>query len=270
MHFTTLTAFFGYIDMTFSRKLLCLAFLVVSTFVITTCSSDDPEPGGSNNNLNRGAVGSSANDLLSSSSYTSLQVEIQYAAGFEPPQGSINYLRSLLNERLNKPGGITITATEIEAPGQGSYSLSDLRSIEDESRTQFTSGSTLSVYFFFADGNYSESENVLGIAHRNTSMVLFQSRIEELSGGPGQVSTQMLTSTVMAHEFGHILGLVNLGSDMQTDHQDEANGAHCDNENCLMYFSVENAGGISDLFGMSSPPEFDANCLADLAANGGK
>jgi hypothetical protein len=257
-------------NMTFSRKLQQLALFSIVALLITTCSGDDPEPGSnSNNNLNRGAVGSSANDLLSSSSYTSLRVEIQYAAGFEPPQGSVNYLRNFLNQRLNKPGGITITTTEVSAPDQGNYNLSDLRGIEDNSRTQFTNGSTLAVYFYFADGNYSENENVLGIAHRNTSMVLFQNRIEELSGGPGQVSTQMLTSTVMAHEFGHILGLVNLGSDMQTDHQDEANGAHCDNENCLMYYAVESAGGISDLFGMSSPPDLDANCLADLAANGG-
>lgn len=261
----------GYMDMTFSRRILNLLLLASLAFLFTTCGSDDPEPGGSGNgNLNRGAVGSSANDLLSSANYSSLQVEIQYAAGYAPPQGSVNYLRSFLNERLNKPGGITVTTTQIDAPGQSAYTLSELRGIEDESRTQFTSGNTLAVYFFFADGNYSENSNVLGIAHRNTSMVLFQKRIEEISGGVGQVSTQLLTSTVLAHEFAHILGLVNIGTEMQTDHQDDANGAHCNNEECLMYYAVENAGNIDDLFGMSSPPDLDANCLADLAANGGK
>lgn len=261
----------GYMDMTFSRRILNLLLLASLAFLFTTCSSDGPEPGGgANGNLNKGAVGSSANDLLSSANYNTLKVEIQYAAGFAPPQGSVNYLRNFLNQRLNKPGGITVTSTQIDAPGQSAYTVAELRAIEDESRTQFTSGNTLAVYFFFADGNYSQNSNVLGIAHRNTSMVLFQKRIEEVSGGVGQVSTQLLTSTVMAHEFAHILGLVNNGTAMQTDHQDDANGAHCDNEECLMYFAVENAGNINDLIGMSSPPDLDANCLNDLEANGGK
>ncbi|HEY9116389.1 MAG TPA: peptidase, partial [Roseivirga sp.] len=114
------------------------------------------------------------------------------------------------------------------------------------------------------------NSNVLGVSHRNTSMVIFQKRIEELSGGVGQVSTSLLTSSVMGHEFAHILGLVNIGSPMQNAHQDDANGAHCDNQDCLMYFAVENSSGLSDLLGMSSPPPLDANCLADLSANGGK
>ena len=260
--------------MTSLQKLLNLAVLLLLTLVLTTCRSNDDDTGptddGDDNSLNIGPVGSSANDLLSSSNYTTLQVEIQYAAGFAPPQGSVDYLRNFLSNRLNKSGSIVVNMTQIDAAGQTAYSLAELRSIEDESRTQFTRGSTLAVYFFFADGNYSSNSNVLGIAHRNTSMVLFQKRIEEVSGGVGQVSTQMLTSTVLVHEFSHILGLVNTGSDMQTDHQDTANGSHCDNENCLMYYAVESAAGLDALFGMSSPPDLDANCLADLQANGGK
>ncbi|WP_420388294.1 peptidase [Roseivirga sp.] len=236
-----------------------------------SCGSDDADPsGGGNSNLNLGPVGSSANDLLSSTNYRFLQVEIQYAEGFAPPQESINYLQNFMNSRLNKPAGITLSVSQTSAPGQASYTLEELRNIEDESRTTFTEDGKLAIYFYFADGNYDENENVLGIAHRNTSMVLFQKRIEELSGGVGQVSTELLTSSVLVHELGHILGLVNNGSEMQTPHQDEANGAHCDNEECLMYFSVESASGISDLLGMSSPPSLDANCLSDLAANGGK
>ncbi|MFT6970402.1 MAG: hypothetical protein ACJAXX_000967 [Roseivirga sp.] len=92
----------------------------------------------------------------------------------------------------------------------------------------YNEGSTIKVYFFFADGGYAPNNNVLGIAYKNTSMVLFQSRIEELSGGVGQSSTSLLTSSVLGHEFGHILGLVNAGSTPQGDHQDTANGRHCD------------------------------------------
>ena len=57
---------------------------------------------------------------------------------------------------------------------------------------------------------------------------------------------------------------------MQTDHQDEANGAHCDVEDCLMYWKAATSGGVGDILGMSSPPGLDAQCIADLQANGGK
>ena len=74
----------------------------------------------------------------------------------------------------------------------------------------------------------------------------------------------------MNHEFGHILGLVNNGTPVQSDHHDTANGAHCDVEDCLMYWQAETSGGLGDLVGMSSPPPLDPQCIDDLQANGGK
>ena len=245
-------------------------FLLSFTF---SCGGDDNGPGGGGNNGNSAnlqSVGDSAADLLSGGTYQTLQVEIQYASGFRPPQQSIDFLQSFLNNRLNKTGGINITVNEISTPGKSTYSLAELREIEDSNRTKYNSGNTIATYFFFADGNYDQSANVLGVAHRNTSMVLFQKRIEELSGGIGQASTELVTSSVMAHEFGHILGLVNAGTPMQTEHQDEPNGRHCDVESCLMYFAVETSGGLNDLIGMSQPPSLDSQCIADLQGNGGK
>lgn len=243
---------------------------VVLYFFLVACGGD-PEPnGGGNENLNNRPVGESANDLLASSNYNRLEVELVYAAGFEPPSASVDYLRNFLSERLNKSGGISVTTRQISAPGKSQYSLQELVDIETANRMKFNNGSTIGVYFFFADGSYAPNQNVLGVAYKNTSMVLFQSRIEELSGGIGQSSTSLLTSSVMTHEFGHILGLVNTGSPLQSNHQDAVNGHHCDVNNCLMYYAVESTAGLDDLLGMSAPPTLDAQCLADLKANGGK
>ena len=235
-----------------------------------SCGGGDGTTPDGDPQLNKGNVGASANDLLSSSSYTSLTVQIQYMPGFRPPESSISFLENFLNDRLNKIGGITVNLEEISGGGQNAYSLTELRSIEDNQRTAFTSGNRIAAYFLFVDGDYSANANVLGVAHRNTSMVLFQKRIEELSGGIGQASTELLTSSVITHEFAHILGLVNVGSPMQTNHQDEANGAHCNVESCLMYFAVESSAGLDDLIGASAPPSLDSQCLEDLRANGGK
>jgi hypothetical protein len=253
--------------------------IIVILFICSSCSGNDDNPssggtntGGTSGNpeLNNKSVGASANDLLSLSNYTSLEVELVYAAGHQPPAASVDYLRSFLANRVNKPAGITFFQREIAAPGKSAYSLQELVDIESSNRTLFTDGATIKVYFFFADGGYAPNNNVLGIAYKNTSMVLFQSRIEELSGGIGQASTSLLTSSVLGHEFGHILGLVNTGSTPQSAHQDTANGKHCDVTDCLMYYAVESTAGLNDLLGLSSPPPLDAQCLADLQANGGK
>ena len=85
------------------------------------------------------------------------------------------------------------------------------------------------------DDEYAGDPNVLGIAYRNTSMAIFQETIARHTGGALEPSAATVEGTVAAHEFGHVLGLVNNGSPME--HQDEPHGRHCDNEDCLMYSS---------------------------------
>ena len=118
------------------------------------------------------------------------------------------------------------------------------------------------------DGEYSDAD-VLGIAHFNTSMVLFGPKFDEVSSGIGSLSKEGVETIVLQHEFGHILGLVNNGGDMQTNHQDNENGSHSDNDECLMYYAFRNADLFANIFG-GSTPELDANCIADLQAVGGK
>lgn len=59
---------------------------------------------------------------------------------------------------------------------------------------------------------------------------------------------------------------------MQTDHKDEENGNHCDNESCLMYYAMERPDLISQFLDLDGEdvPGLDTNCIADLQANGGK
>ena len=100
-------------------------------------------------------------------------------------------------------------------------------------------------------------------------MSILGKTIHDNSGGIGQASRTKLETTVLEHEFAHILGLVDSGSTMQTNHKDAAHGNHCNNTNCLMYYASE----TTDILGVlltGSIPVLDANCKADLTANGGK
>ena len=188
--------------------------------------------------------------------------------GFQPDAAAVNNLVNFINSLTNKPGGVTVVQTQIAASGKAVLSLNDIATIEKNNRTVYTSGSQLGVYFLYTDGNYSEA-GVLGLAYRNTSMSILGKTIHDNSGGVTQASRTKLESTVLEHEFAHILGLVDIGSSMQTNHKDAAHGNHCNNSSCLMYYASE----TTDILGIlitGNIPVLDANCKADLSANGGK
>ncbi|NOT76117.1 MAG: peptidase [Cyclobacteriaceae bacterium] len=210
-------------------------------------------------------------DFLSNSNYDKLIVEIQYVNGFQPSAATVNNLTAFLQARLNKSSGITVVQSEIASPGKSVYLDADIQSNENLHRTQKTSGKTLTAYFFFADGEYSGStgnSKILGIAYGSSSMAIFEKSIKDLSGGVSQPSVATLESTVVLHEFGHILGLVNRGTPLKSAHQD-ANGKHCTDTNCLMYFSVDTSDAVANLLG-GNIPELTTGCLDDLRSNGGK
>lgn len=212
-----------------------------------------------------------ANDFLSDKKYDKLIVEIQFIEGFQPKATSVDRLKTFLQERLKKPAGISVTENAIPSPGLAAYSLEDIREVEKAGRTQQPHEKTLTAYIFFADGDYagnSGDSKVLGIAYGRTSMVIFEKTIKEYSGGLTQPPVGTLESTVIQHELGHTLGLVNNGTSMESEHQDEPHGKHCNDKNCLMYYTAETTDIVGNLTG-GNVPELDANCLEDLRANGG-
>ena len=220
------------------------------------------------NDLHNKAVGVSANQLLSATTYKSLKIEVQYMTGYAPDAGALSHLQNVLSSYLNKPSGITIVTKEIPVSSSATLSIDQVRTIEEQNRTVFTTGDQLGVYFLYTNGNFTDN-NVLGAAFRNTSMVIFGKTIHDNSGALGQTSRTKLEGTVLDHEFGHILGLVDLGSPMQTNHKDATHGNHCNNTNCLMYYASE----TTDILGFlltGNIPLFDANCIADMHTNGGK
>ena len=253
----------------FSKLFTRLISYTLLLMVVAGCSKKDSSTGlPSINSDNDKSVGASGHDLLAGSTYTSVKIEIQYMPGFAPDAAAVNNLVAFVNSLTNKPGGVTVVQTQIPSTGNPVLSLNDIATIEKNNRTAYTTGTQIGVYFLFTDGGYTQS-NVLGLAYRNTSLCILGKTIHDNSGGIGQASRTKLETTVIEHEFGHIMGLVNLGSPMQTNHIDAAHGNHCNNSNCLMYYTSE----TTDILGFlitGAIPVLDANCRADLTANGGK
>jgi hypothetical protein len=247
-------------------KLSTLLFLTLSLFLFS-CEKNGLNPF-TPEALHDRSVGASANELLSSNKYKSLKIELQYMKDFAPDNAALDHLRNFLTAYVNKPDGISITLNEIAGSSNTTLDANALINIEKQNRSAFSGGDQITVYILYTNGQYSSSQT-LGVAYRNTSAAIFGKTIRDNSGGLGQVSRTKLEATVLEHEMAHLLGLVDLGSPMQTAHKDAAHGNHCSNSNCLMYYASE----TTDILGVlltGNIPLLDANCIADLKANGGK
>ena len=250
---------------------ISILFIVLS---ISSCSKNDSSS--SENGINTAGnlknTGSSANGFLSASKYKSLVVEVNYAQGFRPNAQTLVNVKNFLELRLNKPNGITIFENEIPVQTGSPFTTQEISDIESNVRTEYNNGDALKLHLLFLNGN-SQDDNgdskILGVAYRNTSCVLYENTIQTNSDQIGEPSRVDLETTVILHEIGHILGLVNIGSPMQNNHVDTAHNGHCNVTQCLMYWQIENTGVI-DMMANGNVPALDANCILDLQANGGK
>lgn len=243
--------------MQYYSRLLRAIFFSVLFFLSWACSKSDSTL------LDYKSLGSSAKDFLTENTYTSLRIEIAYMPGYEPDATALQNLTNFLTARLNKSGGISIATKQVSSINVNKYTLQNLVDVEKNNRTLFTASQSLTTFILIADSSYSVSPTALGISYWNTSMTLFGSKINSVSGGVGQISRTNLWTTILLHEFCHLMGLVNAGTPMVVSH---ASDSHCTAANCLMNSSVQTNGANGSL----TYPVLDANCLADLKANGGK
>lgn len=250
-------------------------------------------------------TGDSANDILSNDEFDKMLVEIAYVTGFRPTQASMDAFVGFLKQHTFKDQ-IEMVYTELESPNVESLELQKIADLESENRTAYNTGNTLAVYIYFADAPSSEDDEdeglvTLGAVYRNTSMVIHEVTVRKLAGQSPLISNSDVESATLNHEFGHLFGLVNLGSPMVNDHEDEDAKNHCNQEGCLMRAELQFTGFTSksqkfaknDASGELSSacsltgqsvltmlkqnvskgnavvPEISSECILDLQANGG-
>jgi hypothetical protein len=253
--------------------------IVALTMLLTlsvSCSKQDAESddvGGNPVANNQKALGTSSYDLLADDTFTSMVIEVVYVEGYEPSATAINNFVAFLNERVHKPQGISVVKRAIASPGKATFTNQEIIAIEDANRTKYNTSNQIAVWAFFVDGASADNTSsgvVLGTAYRNTSFVIFEKTIHGLSDSPFEPSRSLLETTVITHEFGHIFGLTNLGATLQSDHEDTEHPKHCEVESCLMHWASESGSSIGNVISGGTAPKLDAQCIADLRANGGK
>jgi hypothetical protein len=259
--------------------------LVLSLILVAACSknSDSPEgtpPGSIDKSENLQATGDSANDVLSNNTFTKLLIEIAYVTGFQPSAEAMNNFQNFLLQRTFKQD-IEVQYLELPSPNETDLTLQEIADLETENRTAYNEGTTLAIYIYFADAP-SESDDpqegtiTLGAVYRNTSMVIYEATVRELALSSSQATIEDVETATLNHEFGHLLGLVNLGSPSVNNHEDPNAEHHCDIDGCLMRAELQFGGGLLGMMnkristGKAAVPGLDSECILDLQANGGR
>lgn len=104
------------------------------------------------------------------------------------------------------------------------------------------SESVFSIFFVrgFFEQNGQVSQNIIGVNVSGTSIVMiFKDVIEAIQSAGGPISSDLLQKfseqATVIHEVGHALGLVDRGVPATGNHFDGLNGAHSNEEECIMF-----------------------------------
>ncbi|HEY9184725.1 MAG TPA: hypothetical protein VIM94_05330 [Salegentibacter sp.] len=251
-----------------------LAIFLSLFLVLSSCTTDNNEDENKiDKTANLQGLGDSANDLLSDQRYTSMNIEIAYVTGYGPSPEAIAQFENFLQDRVYKPDGIQINMRAVQSSGKAPFDIEEIAAIEKDTRSLYNVGDEIAVFIYFADGSSEKDEDnrfVLGSAFRNTSMVIYGETIKDFANRPKAPSKADIEAATLNHEFGHLFGLVDLGTEPQSDHKDEEYAGHCNVSGCLMQASIEFGSGILDVIDGGNVPGLDDQCIFDLQNNGGK
>ncbi len=264
------------------KKYLVSILVVLFLGIIANCSkdsSDDGSPPAVDKSANLRATGSSGNDILSNTNFDKLVIEVGFVTGFRPTQTAMDNFVSFLRQYTFKED-IEMVYKELPSPNEENLSVQAIANLETKNRTAYNSGKTLAIYIYFtdapSDGDDEDSNIVtLGAVYRNTSMVIYERTIRRLAARSALISVADVETATLNHEFGHLFGLVNLGTPMVRNHEDSEAENHCTTTGCLMRAELQFGTGMQKYLenraskGMAAP-DLDAECLADLRANGGR
>lgn len=265
------------------KKKIAVYSLIVFGLLLS-CSKDSGTDENPTSKVNKSAnllgTGASAGDFLANTNFDNLLIEIAYVSGFQPTIEAVSTFEKFITTRTFKED-ITFIYKELPSPNEETLTLTEIANLEKENRTAYNDGSTLALYIYFADApteNDDESENLvtLGAVYQNTSMVIYEATIRDLVGNSTFVSVADVEAATLNHEFGHLLGLVNLGTPAINEHEDPDADSHCTTDGCLMRAELQFGGPLLKAMqsnaskGLAAIPDLDTECLLDLQSNGGR
>jgi len=220
-------------------------------------------------------------DYLRADRHARLVIEVDAVPGFEPRATTARDLVLGLDGLVDKPGGIeaVLDGSLAAAGSDHAWTFDELVDLARATDDLAVPGDAGKMHVLFGDGHDEAGvpgNETLGLAWDYTTIVVFA---ETVADACARVTDPEAREAVCAatelwvwtHETGHLLGLVNLGVPMVTDHEDPDHPRHDVADDCVMYWA--NRGSaiplkvIRRLAAHATPTlGFDAACQADLAA----
>ncbi|MGB5371673.1 MAG: hypothetical protein WBN18_14695, partial [Flavobacteriaceae bacterium] len=213
----------------------CSRFLLLVTFLLFGCSNNSDEPVVPPKPIDKSAnllgTGDSANDILSNDNFSTLLVEIAFVTGFRPTAEAMDNFVDYLRLHTFKDN-VQMVYTELPSPKEETLTLQEIAELESDNRTAYNSGDTLAIYIYFADAPSDDDDETeglvtLGAVYRNTSMIVHEVTVRKLAAQSPLITNADVETATLNHEFGHLFGLVNLGTEMQSEHEDSEAVNHC-------------------------------------------
>jgi predicted Zn-dependent protease len=214
---------------------------------------------------------------------TSLTIQVAYEEGAAP---FINYntykawdvCKQNITDLLS-PRGISVSVplelsemTNLGVLEQNNYTRENVEALATDFQEFSNTNADKGMAILFLDGYYIKdgvAENrILGVNLDGTpTLAIFKPVVESASNSSAERA--LIEQSTIVHEIGHALGLVNNGVRATTAHHDVANGAHCTNEDCVMYW--QNGGAaiqqyIQPFLLSGSADLFGDKCKADINA----
>ena len=244
-----------------SRPLIVLLSILLLTPVLSGCLSDDvlgdiiPEKKGIPGGLTMACL---------TNSYTKMIIEIDFESGYKPETSSTDLLKQRISEVCSFSQGITTEFTETNFADVGTWSADDVREQGwDNKKADPTEGKTLRWQLIFPAESY-EDDSVLGVAVDASTIAIFGESVDDAAGFFSRPSAEDVENSVMVHEAGHLLGLVNLVYTSPVNHESADKPGHSDNDDSVMYWAIESRNVGSFISG-DLPNEFDQDDKDDLA-----
>ncbi len=258
-----------------------LSLLIGVLIALAGCSS-----GGGGSSDNSGAVQDPiALDLVTLySTVDSITVHVAYEPNAKPFTGTLangdqswsilqNNIKALFLGRMIEPDVIVpqdlAEMDQIPEQGQTSWTTNEVISLARNTWDIPQTNTSAEFYVLLVNGFFNDkgvvNKQVIGVSYNGTSVIAVFKDVITLSGFILSVETIMEQATLV-HEFGHSMGLVNLGVPMVSNHEDPEHKSHCTNEDCVMFW--ENDGSnlivfIQKIVDSPSDVIFGQECLND-------
>ena len=222
------------------------------------------------------------------SSIKDVVVEIDYETGQEPYTGPIIGFGDTFDPTLANIDRVfagkkmlTIPKTlgamqDVGAINDEELTVPDILALATQHRITYNSETRRSYYVIFVSGHFADDNGiqygVLGISIGDT-IAMFKDviRTTNITLAPNVV--RYVEQSTLIHELSHSIGLTDNGVPMVAPHKDAPHGAHCNNQDCVMFWqndgSADAARFAQQRLLTGSSILFDAACLADVDAQTG-